>query len=170
MIAKHDILKDLDALDLLYQKASGLKEPLFYSKLAIIELCGWVEMTMDDIVLTCAKLYVRETRNLNWLEKEIKKVSGFTYEDHFRKMLLWFIGIACLEMMEAQLDSAKFDMMKSKLTALKNIRNPVAHTHLKGTATTLNAPSITISYFNPIYEGLNDIESKLITFKPFMFV
>jgi hypothetical protein len=167
MIAKYDILKDLHALDLLYNKARGKKKPLFYSKLAVIELCGWIEMTMDNIVLSCAKRHVKETKNFEWVKDElVGTVYGFTYKGHFRKMLRGFIGITCLEMLEAKLDTVKFTRMESHLGALKDARNPVAHTHLRGVTARLDAPSVTRNRFSHIYDGLVDIDSKLNAFKP----
>ena len=167
MIAKTYILKDLKAIDSLYKKARTPKQSLFYSKLAIIELCGWIEMTMDEIVLRCAKRHIKETGNYNWLEKElVGRIYGFDYKSHFRKMLLGILGMSCVEIVEARVDQTKFLKMKSELAALKGIRDPAAHTHLKGATTSLDAPSVTLNRFNQIYEGLIEIDAQLREYKP----
>lgn len=167
MIAKSYILKDLKSIDSLYKKARTPKQSLFYSKLAIIELCGWIEMTMDEIILTCAKRHVKVASNFNWIENElVGKVYGFDYKSHFRKMLLGVIGMSCVELLEVKIDQARFIRMKSELGALKGIRDPAAHTHLKGTAIGLDAPSVTLNRFSRIYEGLFDIDKHLRTFRP----
>jgi len=44
--------------------------------------------------------------------------------------------------------------MVAALTSLKTQRNTEAHTHLRGTTRTINAPSVTIAQFQPLYEGL----------------
>lgn len=166
MIAKSYILKDLKTIDALYRKATSPKKHLFYSKLAIIELCGWIEMTMDDIVLSSAKHHVKVSSNSKWIEDDlVGKTHGFTYKDHFRKMLRGYVGIACLELLEAKLDSLKFARMVSQLSALKIVRDPAAHTHLKGVAAVLDAPSVTLSRFTHIYEGLKDIDTNLRRYK-----
>ena len=56
MVAKNSILPgNLRSLDYRYRRAhSALKEALFCSKLAILELCGWIEESMDDMVRRCA--------------------------------------------------------------------------------------------------------------------
>lgn len=167
MIAKSYILKDLKTIDSLYRKATSSKKHLFYSKLAVIELCGWIEMSMDDIVLACAKRHVKVSSNMNWVKNDlVKRVHGFTYDGHFRGMLRGYLGIACLELLESKLDTSKFVKMKSQLDALVVIRNPAAHTHLKGTAITIDAPSLTLGRFNELYEGLLDIDTILRTYKP----
>ena len=54
MIARSYILTNLKTLDRKYNRATSTRDSLFYSKLAILELCGWIEESMDDIVLRCA--------------------------------------------------------------------------------------------------------------------
>jgi hypothetical protein len=36
-------------------------EPFFFSKLAVLELCGWVEITVDDLILRAVKHRVKES-------------------------------------------------------------------------------------------------------------
>ena len=55
MIARTYILDNLNKLDVRYRKAATLKDSLFYSKLAVLELCGWIEESMDDVILRCAR-------------------------------------------------------------------------------------------------------------------
>lgn len=50
MIVKGTIYKTLKDLDRLFTKETDPKKQLFYSKLALMELCGWIEVTMDNIV------------------------------------------------------------------------------------------------------------------------
>jgi hypothetical protein len=54
MIAKTYILNNLSTIEKLYNDSSSIKNSLFYSKLAILELCGWTEESMDDIIKKCA--------------------------------------------------------------------------------------------------------------------
>jgi hypothetical protein len=50
MIIKGYIENTLKELDRLYNKHTSLKKDIYYSKLAVIELCGWIEETCDAIV------------------------------------------------------------------------------------------------------------------------
>ena len=54
MITKSYLLKTLNWLDQLYNDPTADDKKIFYSKLALIELCGWIEETMDDDVLNDA--------------------------------------------------------------------------------------------------------------------
>ncbi len=54
MITKSYLFKTLNRLDRLYNESRTDDKKIFYSKLALIELCGWIEETMDDDVLNDA--------------------------------------------------------------------------------------------------------------------
>lgn len=162
MVSKTSILRNLSIISRLFNKASNPKEVLFYSKLAILELCGWIEECMDNIVKNCANRKLRNKDNLNFLEKEIiKKVHGFDYHNNFRKMLMQVIGLIRLEIIESRVNQTKLEHMKADLNALKEQRDPVAHTHIKGTTLRIDAPSITKQRFVNVYEGLKNIEYEL---------
>jgi hypothetical protein len=139
---------------------------LFYSKLAILELCGWIEGSMDDIVLTCANRHLKHPSNLRRVEREIVgKTYGFEYEKHFRNMLFQLVGTINVEKIERKFDPAKFQVLKSQLGVLKSIRDEEAHTHLKGVTKRLDAPSVTKGRFFLIYDGLKDIDDNVRNFK-----
>jgi hypothetical protein len=67
------------------------------------------------------------------------------------------LGIIVLEKLERKLDPVKFTIMEATLENLKILRNSEAHTHLKGTTKRLDAPSVTISNFFKVYDGLKDL-------------
>jgi len=166
MVAKRHIQNNLQQIDNLYRKSKSPKKGLFYCKLAIIELCGWIEESMDDIVRHCAKRYVREPENMRFVEQSIiGRTYGFEYERHFRNMLIQVMGIIDVERLERQLDPVKLQLMQSALETLKKCRDSEAHTHLKGATKTLDAPSITESRFLMVYEGLKDIENHVTKLK-----
>ncbi len=164
MIYKSYILKNLKEIDNLYKKSNSTRKGLFYSKLAILELCGWIEESMDNIIRLCTNHHIKNIVNFEFVEKNIiKRTSGFEYDRHFRIMLIKLLGIINVEKLENRLDTLKFDQLKSSLTSLKESRDREAHTytHLKGITKTRDAPSVIISYFFPVYNGLKDIDNKL---------
>lgn len=162
MIAKSYIMYNLKYIDRKYNSASNHKESLLMSKLAIIELCGWIEESMDDIVLRTAKKWVKDPNNMKMVEKDIvKRTHGFDYVENFRPMLIRIIGLINVERLEKSVDHVKFNRLKSLLPNLKTARNAEAHTHIKGITRTINSPSITISQFPPVYEGLIEIDRVL---------
>ncbi len=162
MVSKSYICSNLEKLERLFNKTSDTKLSLFYSKLAILELCGWIEITMDDIIRRYYRRKIKNTINITHMEDEvIRKTYGFDYNYHFRRMLIQLIGISGIEKLEKKVDSGKIDPMKAALSSLKSERDKEAHEYIKGTTRRLNAPSTTKVRFKTVYEGLKNIESML---------
>lgn len=97
MIARSYIWANLVSLEARYQKAKNQKEALFVSKIALLELCGWIEESMDDIVLRLSNRCVKEEENRKYVKQEIiKKTHSFDY-DRFRFMIIRIMGFSpCL--------------------------------------------------------------------------
>ena len=82
MIVKARIFKGLKTLDALYKRSSHPLHALYYSKIAILELCGWIEESMDDIIKKCAKRKLNRTDNLQYIRKDVvKRTFGFEYDN-----------------------------------------------------------------------------------------
>ena len=162
MIIKTGIYNNLTTLNRLYLVSSGPRNSTFYSKLAILELCGWTEVSMDDIVLKCAKRISISGSNMKAINESVKRTWGFEYDYHFIKMLIHIIGYSGVEKVEKSVDRTKHTLLISTLNNLKGIRDSLAHTYLSGVTTRLDAPSITVSNFNNIYAGLKDFNKTLI--------
>lgn len=165
MIVKNYIESTIDELEKMYNNSRSQKKSIYYSKLALIELCGWVEGSMDDIVEKYCNRKLRERRNRIYAKKKIIKPNyGFHYDDNFRKMLMKAIGIVAIEKLERRLENngGKITVLRSKLNTLKMQRNNAAHTFIKGTTSTFPAPSVIKSDFNNIlYPILKEIESEI---------
>lgn len=159
MINKKQIQRNLNQINKLYQKNIGSRRALFYSKLAVLELCGWTEESMDGIIQTLAKRYLTEKSNLDYIDDPvIKRTYGFDYNSNFRNMLIQLIGMINIERLENNVDTTKFHIMKSTLGSLKQCRDLQAHTHIKGTTQIIDSPSLTQNRFQKIYDGLKDVE------------
>lgn len=161
MVSKGSITKNLNRLERLYNKSKAPQEGLFYSKLAMLEFCGWIEESMDDIINRCALKHLRKASNRKYVGKVIRRTSGFEYHAHFRMMLITLLGIIHIEKMEIRLDPVKFERLKSTLGSLKGPRDIQAHTYLKGVMMTLDAPSITKRKFLTVYNGLKEFEGEI---------
>jgi hypothetical protein len=158
MIAKTQIEQTLQSLDARYQAAASADEAQWFAKLAIIELCGWIEESMDEIIRRCARRHLKVTANRETCEADIIATTyGFEYKKHFRSMLMRLLGLVAVEQLEQQVDPTVYARMEGALSFLKAFRNSYAHTHLK-TATSINAPSLTKSKFIPIDDGLVEFE------------
>lgn len=160
MVAKQFILANLKRLEYKYRTA-GRKDALFFSKLAILELCGWIEESMDDVIRQCAKKHLKDTRNINYVETTvIKRTFAFDYVK-FRLMLISVVGLINVEKIEKKLDPSIKSKFEAVLTSLKTARDAEAHTHIKGVTRAINAPSLTIAQFADVYQGLKLIETTL---------
>ena len=160
MVNKAAIARNLSELDSRYKRRSrNPRDPLYCSKLSLIELCGWIEVTMDSIIRRCAKKHVKDAGNLVHVEKRIiQRTHSFSYSEHFRDMLIRVIGLANVERLERNLDPIKFELLKSSLGTLKEERDRAAHTHLSNVTQTLSAPSTITRHFWHVYDGLKDLE------------
>ena len=70
-----------------------------YSKIALLELCGWLEQSLDHIVLdyTIPKL---TGESVSEFKDRIDDFYGFEYKKHFRNMLIQAIGFIKVEELE----------------------------------------------------------------------
>jgi hypothetical protein len=162
MVDKTQIQNNLTQINSLFRRHIGDDEAPYYSKLAILETCGWIEESMDDIVKSCAERHLTNSDNLNYVRNTIvRRTTSFEYEKHFRHMLMRVLGIINLEKLEGFLDQHKFTPMKSSLDYLKQRRDEQAHTYIKDTTPRIDAPSVTEQHFQDIYEGLKDIETSI---------
>jgi hypothetical protein len=163
MISSQYIVPSLQALDAAYHSAASADDAERFAKLAIIELCGWIEEAMDSLVFECGNRHLEETINRDYCNQFIiDKTYGFEYKKHFRFMLIRLVGLISVESIEKLTDQAKSAAMISTLEALKVVRNQVAHTHLKGTARTLDAPSVTTQRFQHVHDGLLDLDQTML--------
>ena len=161
MLPHADLLESLKTLDSTFRNANTSLEAAFCSKLAVIECCGWTEEAMDEIVTNCYARCLSVSSNQKICKKAVGGTYGFDYQKHFRKMLGTVIGLTGIERLERTADSAKIARLEGALTSLKLIRDTHAHTHIKGAIPNLSAPSVILSQFNSIWDGLKEIERRL---------
>lgn len=163
MVQDAGIRAELKELNRLFNNFPSNTNTLFFSKLAIIELCGWTEICMDEIVLTCARQHLKPDIYPRFENDIVKRTYGFNYEDDFRRMLIHLIGLVKMEQIESNLDQQSFQRFKSELGSLKQIRDKeVAHTYIAaGVTLNIDAPSKTIKRFEILREGLQEIESNI---------
>lgn len=161
MIAKTYIQENLRRLDVRHSHTSDIKLSFYYAKLAILELCGWIEMSMDDIVMRHCNRKLVIGANKKFMEKDVvSRTYGFDYDRHFRMMLIKLIGMVGTEQLESTLDALLQAKFKAELQSLKAIRDLLAHTYAKNSPP-IDAPSRTRARFVPLYEGLQAYDRAL---------
>lgn len=157
MLKKAPIQQSLGRMEQLYQKHLRDYRAKYFAKLAIIEASGWIEESMDDIIRQCATKHLNDPKNTAFVDKLIKNTHSFNY-GNFRHMLIQLLGIVNVEKLEHAYNQNKFTHMTSSLSILKQRRDDLAHTYIKGTTQTIDAPSVTRNHFRSTCDGLKNIE------------
>ncbi len=136
-------------------------EQILYSKLAIIEFCGWVEESLDQII----KDYIVRTissGNQRYVEDNIIRLNfGFTYKN-FKNMFGHILGIKNYEIFEYLFNdpSGRILVFETKLKDYSLKRNDAAHNSTPvGTTLTYYAPSTVLADFHLIKSFFIDIET-----------
>lgn len=167
MVVKKYILDTLDKMEAKYQAALLSHDPneaTYYSKLALLEYCGWIEETMDKIAKRCVKGKLRTTpyRQI-FRDGIIGGTHGFQYDKHFRPMMIKTVGIVKMEKLHKHLDNnGMLAPFINELKAVKVDRNDAAHTWIEGTTKTYPAPSIAKNRLLNIYPILKNVYSLMI--------
>lgn len=156
MVVKGHILNAIKSLDKRYNQALGSTNPqdsIYYSKLAVLEYCGWLEESFDSIVRRALKGKLKTQHYKQMLEDGIIGNNyGFQYKDNLRPMLIRAIGLSRMEALEVSLDrSGMLPVLISELESVKKDRNSAAHTWINGATRTYPAPSITKARLEKVY-------------------
>jgi hypothetical protein len=160
-----DTLKELDRW---YNELPGATDrPKLLAKLAVLELCGWLEHRLDALVQSAGILTGLDAV---WIESNVLRGNhGFTYQDHLRKMLVKLVGESGVAHLEATFEHAHpgaLDQMKGALTTLWTSRGVLAHTHSAANVNrqqSLNAPSWSLNQHRVVGKVIDQFEGSLST-------
>jgi len=162
MINFTDIEQNIIVIDGKYNDPStSTHEKILYSKLAVLEFCGWIEESLDQILNDYIALCVSSSNQSYVYNNIIKKNFGFEYDRNTRKMFCSVIGIKNLEIIETILNGygGQIITLESLLSNYTKIRNQAAHNSTPlGTALQYNAPSIVLADFRRIKTIFSDLE------------
>ena len=159
-VVKKHILATLESLDGHYNTAPTT-EATYYSKLAIIELCGWLEFTVDSIAEYYANKKLRTIPYRDIFSSIKQNTFGFDYKKHFRKMLYQTIGLPVMEKIERKINNGGLiTILDTELDNLKILRDDAAHTYIDATKT-YQAPSVTKTQLTRIYPILKLINKEV---------
>jgi predicted Fe-Mo cluster-binding NifX family protein len=145
------------------ESANHATKPSLLSKLALIELCSWVEHELDDRVRAVALSCIC---NSDWVEKNVIKDNyGFLYKKNFRAMLCKVIGESGVSAFEARFEDVypgELERLESLLAALSKKRNEHAHNSFPAQIArqmTFDAPSWTIAQHQSLQKLLSTWDS-----------
>lgn len=151
-------LRDLDSLYNASSVGSGQQD--YFAKLALIELCGWIEECIDEM----ARDYCTAIRDVEQLENILKRIHGFNY-DNLRSVMVQIAGITKVVEAEYQLQNkgVSYTLLNTQLAALSKKRNDAAHSHMAGMQRTYDAPSSIILELHTIEKALIDLKHEINT-------
>jgi len=148
MIDASQLRRTLRFLDCQYRRHFSDKDvtvPTMFSKLALLEYCGWLEETFDEI----ARHYVSRRLNMRQnkvLEEKIHKIRGVNYSRSAQPLLAFALGLPDLLRIERDLDQdGSLERLKGSLTKMGKRRNEAAHTFTKDRTSNFDSPDIIIA-------------------------
>ena len=166
------IAATLNELDAWFKEPGlSLNRTNLLSKLATIELCGWLEEEFDRLIRIVANGRISDA---NWVETDvIDNTYGFVYTKHWRAMLCKVVGEVFARRVEAAMEAAHpagLHQLKSLLGQLWKDRCSFAHADLNANVTntqlTFNAPSVAINRLNQLKAILGQYELVMISAMP----
>lgn len=165
MLTKGDINRRLKRLNSEYLKAlksSKADAPLYFAKLAIIELCGWIEESFDELFTDIAQVKIQDIMIRQQFLKKLTNNFGFS-KKHIKRLTIDLYGFNGYEALEARIDQAKWIPMLASLDLLTEHRNDVSHSTIKfnGVSKSIAAPSFTISHLPPVHVGMKELRQTL---------
>lgn len=163
MISKEPIETLIRELEILYDAPANPTHKDFYSKLALMELCGWLEILMDEIVegYSATKL-VEPGNQKHFKEKIIDRTYGCDYKSHLRPMLINLIGFKGIEDLEKNLKAqGVLQILADQLSSLWGLRRRAAHTTIVGVTVYYQSPSTMKKYLTTLYPILRTLEVEL---------
>ena len=120
-----------------------------YSKLAILELGGWLEHAFDEIAINSIRKEIPKPER-KIIDEKIKNTNGFHY-DNVLPLLIFCMGAPKFLKVEKELKkNGNLDILKSNLGTLNQQRKVAAHTSSFISAKTYYSPSWTLNIFKTI--------------------
>lgn len=157
----------LRTLDVWFNEPSqGGDRTKLLSKLAILELCGWIEGEFDRLAMVVQAGRLDDHPWVN--EFVIAKTYGFTYLEHWRPMMARMVGEVFARRIEAKLEDrfpGELEQIKSLLGTLWRKRCEFAHADMVANVAaqqTFNAPSWTLNQHRLVKKLLAHYEQVMI--------
>lgn len=131
------------------EPTQGSHRPKLLAKMAVLELCGWLEGEFDRLIT------LAQTGRLDdeeWMRTHVlERTNGFAYNEHFRPMLAKVFGEFVARRVEARMEelyAGDLERLKSLLGILWKQRCTFAHADVAANVAsqqTFSAPSWSIN-------------------------
>lgn len=148
------------------EPTQGGNRPKLLSKLATLELCGWLEGEFDRLALLAAD---GRLADVEWVKSHvILKTSGFEYDPHWKGMLARLVGEVFVRRIEQKMEElypGDLEGLKSMLGSLWKIRCNFAHADMAAhlaAQQTFQAPSWSINQHRVLKKLLSHYEEAMV--------
>lgn len=162
-----DIKNILISLQEKYDAETNTDYLNLYSKMSVIEFCGWIEVSFDEIWKQYLNRVVSDSIIRNYLIKAIDENYGFEYSKNIQKIFCLIIGGKNWQNLLSQLETVNRGysvQLKSILNDFTRRRNSFAHTTIGLPITfTYDSPSIVLNNYDTLYKILVEIENYINT-------
>ena len=159
MASKSYIKRNLKSLKRKYDISKTPADKSYFSKLAIIELCGWIEVSIDEMLEKHGKKLL--AKNFKKYTDKIDRNYGFTKKGHLDPLIIHLIGLRGYERLMKSCDKIIIQKLSSELGTLSTNRNALAHTYIKAFTNTYDSPQKTLSTLESVADGLEHLDAKL---------
>lgn len=152
-LRQEEIYKTLTEIERRYAAGPDVRELECLSKIALIELGGWVEEKIDEILIAYIERHVKDVNEVSRIKKEVvAPVYGFEFDKNLEPLLEHVLGVAMYARIKHGLQKrGHYLNLKSVLGDLAVFRNRAAHTHWEGVSRQYRAPSTALNWLNRIY-------------------
>ena len=156
----------LRQLDVWYNEPTqGGGRPKLISKLATLELCGWIEGEFDRLVMLAESGRINDP---DWVKGEVlSRTSGFKYNEHLRPMLAKLVGEVFVRRIEARMEAdflGEFERLKALLGTLWQLRCSFAHADVAANVAAqerFDAPSWSINQHRVLKKLIDHYEQSM---------
>lgn len=135
MINSEILIENLNWLEQQYQSCSKNKEKDFdrevvlYARYAVLEVCGWLEMTVDNMLCNIYKKKIGIEISNSKKELYIDSVWGLS-NNSFEKIFSNIVGYINLKKLQEGVMRSDYDFLSSFVSGIFERRNEFAHTYL----------------------------------------
>jgi hypothetical protein len=170
MSVKKDLIFILTDLQKLYDDEMNnnpsSNRPIYYSKLALLELSGWIEKCWDELLLNFMKNRLTEQGQIKEKVNLLNGIHGYNY-DKYRNFIITLIGLIRYNDLKLKLENKNIlPNLTSKMYKLNQDRGEMAHTAIAipGKVFNYSAPSTFIRDLNDLEYLLHNYEIELNKF------
>lgn len=160
MLNSSSVVKNIDFCEMLFNQTADPIKKLFLIRMALLEVCGWIEEYLDEI-------YSYNPKNLDIgqyqiMYNHIHNLSSFEYTAIIKSIAL-SIGVFNMYALEQKFQTnflTNFTTFKSSLNSLKAYRNEYAHKNTESCTNTIGFNGLRI-HFRNVRLGLYFLEKSI---------